>query len=688
MDVLGKLQSLVGECEKGVSPSSGPFIRSLHRADEALPYEDDVSNVEYMKEAWLSDGTGDKSTGSINACIRRRVEVSCQDGGNGAERIVKVMEYDVCGSITVELAEALDFDNSLLEDAVDELADAMQDDVYINCSYDIEHEQLKATVYDRDLKSVELFSTSTCFGRIVIVVLWATWSKLSQTVWKETNEFVKVRWGDKVVVVGVCVDDESATWGQFLDSWVDRGREDRHFWCGPCRERTWFKTPIGKVFAVNQIPAVFAVNSQGMLTLSEIFLAESKDRLLEENWNEFSRDLECTVNSLIVNMPAPVDQEETPETFRSEAEQSGWLDKFLSKGDSVIIDEMWTSKGFSHSVIVKRMIEPTFKTAVFEMMMLDSWATFCEDCFKEKNNPPNADFFKSKVINDPKFSPEHILLQVTNSGDIASTLRFFVRRIRSRGGLCDYTVVGIGEVCTAKRFRGHGLSKLLFKQAFVKMDSMCVDMSSLHASLTLARGLYASQGYISVQTTYSILDIRVLENTSTLRSGISGLVKRVKQADLQEGNVLQTFASVYADSIPFTGTVAREMTYWNSWVLNAWFSPRRVQPQVITFGNSGAISAYVYVCKDNAPGTIRIGEIAWKQNEPSFDPRSVFILLVKSACSFAGATKVICPRPVLEELGIPEIDSVDDEGYMYKPVQQHDINGMRMGHTLWISDAF
>jgi len=143
---------------------------------------------------------------------------------------------------------------------------------------------------------------------------------------------------------------------------------------------------------------------------------------------------------------------------------------------------------------------------------LISWTEFCADAFSAKANPPLATYFHNHFINDPDSDINFIFVaMLASTQEIASTLRLFRRRFfqgDDETDLYPIPIVGIGEVCTKKKFRRKGLSSLLLTHALQVAFAQQYEYALLHSSSGI-QTFYKKFGFVSSSCEWTSLTLRV-----------------------------------------------------------------------------------------------------------------------------------------------------------------------------------
>jgi len=195
---------------------------------------------------------------------------------------------------------------------------------------------------------------------------------------------------------------------------------------------------------------------------------------------------------------------------------------------------------------------------------LGKWTEFCAHCFSEKVKPPSPQYFMDHFRNDPW--RDQTLIFVTEEGDsFSSTLRMFSRSIHNELESESKSIVGLGEVCTAPKFRRKGLSKALLNHAVNIATQRKYHKIMLHAAEWI-QPLYRSIGFESLSTVWSemlvskkeIEEIRMTMNNNYSISYVSVISNSDRLVEISN-----SFNS------HFSGPIIRENEYMSKWISQA-----------------------------------------------------------------------------------------------------------------------
>ena len=326
---------------------------------------------------------------------------------------------------------------------------------------------------------------------------------------------------------------------------------------------------------------------------------------------------------------------------------------------------------------------------------LDLWAAFCQKCFSEKDNPPDAAFFKGKVVADTAFRPDQVLCGFVK-GQLVATLRVFEREIVwncPKGEIMQSKAGGIGEVCCDANFRRRGFSKELMARCLDYLEGESYQVSFLHASAGGAQKLYRSLGYESVPTKKCVLSLSQdkLRCIQKLVNMDSSFVSRSSNLHIIE--TYQMCQRIYDESHRFPGNVLRSDLYWKNWMPSVWPSPRKCNPRVFILQDKDLKSvAYIYLY--DREGRTIVGEYACMK-ETSYK-MALLALLLNSA-----GQSIVCPEPILRKAAL--IQDVEeslfspteyllecDQGWMYRNIGStlDPIASDIKDHVVWSADDF
>lgn len=215
---------------------------------------------------------------------------------------------------------------------------------------------------------------------------------------------------------------------------------------------------------------------------------------------------------------------------------------------------------------------------------LEAWFDHCALVFDQCHDlDASRQYFMNHWYNDP-WRDRHAIFVAVDSGEIASTVRVFHRRIYLNGE--EFTMGGIGEVSTKTAYRRQGLSSRLLEMAVRYMETEGLEFS------VLATGTpkhYSRYGWEEVPTYWQQAEV------TPARS------QQVKLVNLQEHRELERIMALYHRySRDFNGPVLRDhQGYWTDWVrceiMRGWIPQEIGRGWVLQEDND--IIAYLVVTK-------------------------------------------------------------------------------------------
>lgn len=182
---------------------------------------------------------------------------------------------------------------------------------------------------------------------------------------------------------------------------------------------------------------------------------------------------------------------------------------------------------------------------------LDAWFDHCALVFDQYHDlDASRQYFMNHWHNDP-WRDRHAIFVAVDSGEIASTVRVFHRRIYLNGR--EFTMGGIGEVSTKMAYRRQGLSGRLLEMAVRYMETEGLDFSML--------GTGTPKHY----SRYGWEEVPIYCQQAKVAPARS---QHVRLINLQEARELQRIMGLYHRySRNFNGPVLRDHErYWTDWV--------------------------------------------------------------------------------------------------------------------------
>jgi len=325
---------------------------------------------------------------------------------------------------------------------------------------------------------------------------------------------------------------------------------------------------------------------------------------------------------------------------------------------------------------------------------LEEWARFVEACFSEKQPPPTAAYFLSKVHNVPTFDLDRdvrVMMDEADGGRIVATLRLFRGRFIVSSEVDDVETIGIGEVCVRPDRRGQGIGEFLVEES-VRMERNSTNRSpvfTLHATLPNARRLYERCGF--KRCAAEIVYIQFSVNSALVQEDQCDNPYLPRLCNTSDSADLERLATLYEQD-PVVGTMRRSYVYWQSWIRCKW---ERRQGLAILVSDHSKIVGYIYAY-GTIPGRLRLDEICISSDLSTRERQSVFIsairmLLATVKCTEFVASKTLIHR-ALGNLEGPTLQNIEvafsDDGWMFSDVSQEVICVLGQSGVFYDSDTF
>lgn len=211
---------------------------------------------------------------------------------------------------------------------------------------------------------------------------------------------------------------------------------------------------------------------------------------------------------------------------------------------------------------------------------LESWCQHCAASFAERKKPPLASYFRRHWASDPNATAEGIRCATIDGGRaIVSSVRVFVRRIRTGVREESAAMGGIGEVGTQPAWQRRGLSRRLMADSIDWMKSQEIQLSVLHGAPHMQQ-FYGSMGYVSMPVFYAAVPV----SPHKLAEDESLAICAIEPGDFDQ---VCSLHNEYCTNAGFAGPVIRSREYWHRWV-----SQELPDGKFVALGQDGRVLAY------------------------------------------------------------------------------------------------